>query len=64
MDNAIYIFLKFACPISQKLKYISWLKENHFSKTKDLASPAKRRFSSLISKNILKLVIPDTRSWL
>ena len=65
MYNTIYIFLKLTCPIcKKKLKHISWQKQKHFFKTKDLASIAKKRLSGVISKNILKLGIPDTRSWL
>ena len=62
MYNAIYSFLKLTCPIGKKTKTHFPIKKNHFFKTKDFAGPAKIRFSNLISKNILKLVIPDTRS--
>ena len=34
-------------------------KQKRFFKTKDLARPGKSRLSGLISKIILKLVIPD-----
>ena len=62
MHNAIYSFLNFTSPIGKKTKIYFPIKKNHIFKTKNLPSPAKIRFSSLISKNILKLVIPDTRS--
>ena len=61
MYNAIYTFLKFTCPNGKKLKHISLIKTNNYFKTKDLASPGKIRLSGLISKNLLKIVIPDTR---
>ena len=62
MCNAIYIFLKFTCPIGKKIKTYFLIKRKSFFKTKDLASLAKIRYSSLISKSILKLVIPHTKS--
>ena len=49
---------------SEKTKrWISWSKQKHFFYNKDLAGLAKRALG-LVSKNVLKLVIVDTRSWL
>ena len=62
MYNTIYIFRKFTCPICKETITYFLIKKKTFFKTKDLASPAKRRLASIIGKNILKLVIPDTRS--
>ena len=62
MYNTIYIFPKFTCSISvKKLKDKFHGKNKTFFYNKSLAGPTKRALG-LVSKNVLKLVIPDTRS--
>ena len=62
MYNTIYIFPKFTCGISvKKLKDKFPDKNKKFFYNKNLAGPAKRALG-LVRKNVLKLVIPDTRS--
>ena len=60
--NNIYIFLKLTCPSNKKTKTYFLIKTKaKLFKTKVLPSPEEGRLSDLISKNILTLVIPDTR---
>ena len=65
MYNIIYISKIYILHLLKIVKHISWWKQNHFKikgfKTKDLDSLAKRRLLGLLSKNIFKLLIPDTR---
>ena len=65
MYNTVYIFPKFTGDTGvKKLKEkFSDKNKKHFFYNKYLASPADRALS-LVSKNVLKLVIPDTRPWL
>ena len=51
MQHYIYIFLRFTCPICKKTKTYILMKTKAFFKTKDSASPAKRRLSGILSKN-------------
>ena len=61
MCNTIYIFPTFTCSIGvKKLKDKFPNKNKNIFSNKNLAGPAKRA-SGLVSKNVLKLVIPDTR---
>ena len=58
--NTSYIFLKFTCLIGKKTKTYLLIKLKTFFQNQRFGS-VKRMHSALLSKNILRLVIPDTR---
>ena len=61
MCNTIYVFLKFTCGIGKQTSKNFLIKTEAFFQKQRFGWPSSKNTLGLVSKDILKLVIPDTR---